>query len=57
MRKSYANSLSDSTHYYDDSYQTHIILAKRLHSEFSVSLDREDLPNDKNDLNQRYSFK
>jgi hypothetical protein len=57
MRKFYANSLSDSTHFYDDSYQTHIILAKRLHSEFSVSLDREDLPNDNNDLNQRYSFK
>ena len=42
MRKSYKSAFSDSTHHYDDSYQTHIILAKRLHTQFSDSLDYEE---------------
>lgn len=41
---------STSIHHYDDSYKTHIILAKR--PDFSISIDYDDYLNDSTD--ERY---
>ena len=37
---------SQSIHQYDDSYKTHIILAKRPYDSFSISIDSDDISND-----------